>query len=244
MQLIRIEYGAAMTGVSKLLQATRLIRVHDDVAAKHGIELSIGFDFREYVSITQATATKVATPSIFQPDRSPIKPGEGYWIVGVDKNNDVALVEAARLYDLSHSNLAEHFESLRAFYADPAMHAHPQDYCTCTAPSARKIKGKVAYHGDLWVREDLRGRGIPKITTRVGRSVTCAMWDPDFVCWIVLRCLLDKNIHRSAHHEAAGAILRLVEQQIVGDYWLVWRTGEESRSFVDRHDRSGPIFAP
>lgn len=231
-----------MTSVVDPLQVSRFLQGYDDAAAQKGIKLSVGFDFHEYVSITRATLTKSPTHPIFRPDRSPIKPGEGYWLMGVDKNRDVVLIEAARLYDLSHSNFAEHLESLKAFYADPAMHAHPQDRCTCTAPSAKKITGKVAYHGDLWVRSDFRGQGIPKITTGLGRGVTFAMWAPDFVCWFVRSCSLDKDFHRLAHHERGGAILQLVHEDIMDDYWLIWRTGTELRSLVvDRHGRDERI---
>ncbi|WP_139481442.1 hypothetical protein [Bradyrhizobium ivorense] len=167
--------------------------------------------------------------------------------MGVDKNNEVALVQAARRYDLSHSCFAEHLESLKAFYADPAIHAHPQDRCTCTAPTARKITGKVAYHGDFWLRRDFRGQGMPKIMAAIIRGVSFAMWAPDFVCGLAERWLLDKGVlaqYGHLHHEPGGAILQLVEEGIVDDDLLVWLTSEELRSLVDRHDRSELPMAP
>ncbi len=233
------------------LHVSRFLQKHDDAAAQKGIRLSIGFDFHEYVSITRATPTKGPTYPTFRPDRSPIKSGEGYWIIGVDKNNEVALLQAARLFDLSQSNFAEHLESLKAFYADPAIHAHPQDRCICTAPSAKKMTGKVAYHGDIWVRRDFRGQGMPRIITGIARGVSYAMWAPDFVCALVARWSLDKGVvaqYESPHHEPGGSILQLVEEGIVDDDWLIWLTGEELRSLVDRHDRTelrlAPSFSP
>ncbi|OSJ36676.1 hypothetical protein BSZ19_03125 [Bradyrhizobium japonicum] len=156
--------------------------------------------------------------------------------MGVDKKNDVAILAAARLYDLSHTCFAEHFQSLRAFYADPTIHAHPLDRCTCTAPSAKKITGKVAYHGDYWVRRDFRGKGMSKIIARITHGLSFALWAPDFLCGLVARWSLDKGIvaqYGYAHHEEGGSILQLVENNIVDDDWLVWRTGEELRSQFD-----------
>lgn len=230
-----------MTRVVNPLQLSRFLHIYDDAAAQKGIELSIGFDFHEYVSITRALPTKKPTYPNFRPDRSPIKSGEGYWMIGVDKNNDVALVEAARLYDLSHSNFTEHLESLKAFYADPTIHAHPQDRCICTAPSAKKITGKVAYHGDFWLRSDFRGKGMAKIMAGVLRGVSYAMWAPDFLCGLAERWLLDKGVlakYGYAHHESGGSILQLVEEDIVDDDLLVWLTGEELRSLIDCYDRT------
>lgn len=236
-----------MTGIANPLQVSRFLRVYDDAAAQKGIKLSIGFDFHEYVSITRGLPTKRPTYPNFRPDRSPIKPGEGYWMIGVDKDGDVALVQAARLYDLSHSNFAEHLESLKAFYADPTIHAHPQDRCTCIAPSARKITGRVAYHGDFWLRKEFRGQGMPTIMAAILRGVSFCMWGPDFLVGLAERWLLDKGVlaqYGHARHEAGGSILHLVDEGIVDEDLLVWLTGEELRSLVDHHDRSASHLAP
>lgn len=235
-----------MTSVVNPLQVSRFLQMYDDAAAQKGVKLSVGFDFHEYVSITAATPTKGRTYPNFRPDRSPIKFGEGYWIIGIDKNNEVALSDAARLYDLSQSSLAEHLQSLKAFYAKPAVHAHPNDRCTCTAPSAKKITGKVAYHGDLWVRRDLRGQGLAKIAAGIAHGVSFAMWAPDFLCSLVARFSLEKGLvaqYEMLHHEPGGSILRLVEEDIVDDDWLIWLTGDELRNQVERHDRAELLLA-
>lgn len=228
-----------MKSVVDPLQISRFLRIYDEAAVQKGIKLSIGFDFNEYVSITRVLPTKKPTYPNFRPDRSPIKSGEGYWMVGIDKDNQIALVQAARLYDLSHSNFAEHLESLRAFYADPTLHAHPQDRCTCTAPTAKKITGKVAYHGDFWLRRDFRGQGIPTIMAAILRGASLAMWVPDFVCGLAERWLLDKGVlaqYGHAHYEYGGSILHLVQENIVDDDLLVWLTGEELRGLVADND--------
>lgn len=235
-----------MTSVFDPLHVSRFLQVYDAAAAQKGIKLSIEFDFHKYVSIARATPTKGPPTPNFRPDRSPIKSGEGYWIIGVDKNNEVALLEAVRLYDLSNSNFAEHLQCLKAFYADPTIHAHPQDSCICTASSAKKMTGKVAYFGDLWVRRDFRGQGMSKIIASITHGATFAMWAPDFLCGLVGRWSLNKGVvarYGYPHHEAGGSILQLVEEEFVGDYWLIWLTGEELRSLVDSHDRTEPSFA-
>lgn len=236
-----------MSSVASPLRASRLLQTHDDAAAQKGIKLLIGFDFDEYVSITRATPTKGPTYPNFRPDRSPIKSGEGYWIIGVDKNKNAAVLAAARLYDLAQSNFAEHLQSLKAFYDEPARHAHPQDRCTCTAPSAKKITGKVAYHGDYWVRREFRGQGLTKVMARITHRASFAMWDPDFLCGLVARWQVDKGFIAQcgyAHHEPGGSILQLVEDDIVDDDWLVWKTGDELTSQFDRPDTSELILCP
>lgn len=228
------------------LQISRFLQLYDAAANRRGIKLSVGFDFNEYVSITRATPTKRPTYPNFRPDRSPIRSGEGYWIIGIDKDDDVVLTDAARLYDLSYSNFAEHLESLKAFYANPTIHAHPQDRCTCIAPSAKKITGRVAYHGDLWVRRDFRGKGIAKIVAGIAHGLSFAMWSPDFLCSLVARFSLDKGLvaqYEMLHHEPGGSKLQLVKEDIVDDDWLIWLTGEELRAQVECHNRAELLLA-
>lgn len=225
------------------LQVLRFIQVYDAAAIRKGVRLSIGFDFHEYVSVTGIIPTKRRTYPVFRPDRSPIKSGEGYWFVGVDKDNEIVVVEAARLYDLSNTNLAEHLESLRFFYADPSEHAHPDDRCICRAPSARQITGKVAYHGDLWVRSDFRGQGMPEIMTGMTRGVSLAMWAPDFTCAFAGQWSVDKRVYDTSRCEPDGSILRLAEEGIVDEDWLFWKTREDLMTLVSGHDKSAVELA-
>lgn len=226
-----------MTIVVNPLQISRFLHVYDAHAAKKGIKLSVGFDFQAYISITRVTSTKAPTSPAFQPDFSPINSGDGFWMTGVDRNNDVAVLQAIRLFDLSCNNFAEHVESMKVDYDNPARHADPHVSYTCTAPSAKKILGKVAYHGDAWVRKDYRGQGMPEIMAGVAFGVSFAMWAPDFVCALVAPWLLDKGVvaqYGYMHHESGG--LRLLEHDVLSEYFLIWLTGEELRNRIEHHD--------
>ncbi|WIW50186.1 hypothetical protein ML401_37580 (plasmid) [Bradyrhizobium sp. 62B] len=214
-------------------RASRIIQVRDPAAAKQELTLFQGFDFREYVAITRATPTKGATYPNFRPDQSLIKPGEGYWITGIDKRRRVVLLAAARLYDLPTSNFAEHLESLKAFYADPSVQAHKQDCCTCLAPTAKTMTGRIAYHGDYWLHEEFRGRGLSRVVARITHGLSFALWEPDFLCALVADWSLNKGLvaqYGYGHFEPGGSLLHLVNENIRDNDWLVWRTREELRS--------------
>ncbi|MEZ2146740.1 hypothetical protein AAE026_31285 [Bradyrhizobium sp. DN5] len=80
---------------------------------------------------------------------------------------------------------------------------------------------------------------MSKILAGIARGVIFAMWTPDFVCGLAARELIEKGgVHGYPHYDQAGWLLRLVEEGIVDDDWLVWQTGEELRSLFDSHDRS------
>ncbi|MDF0498423.1 hypothetical protein [Bradyrhizobium yuanmingense] len=224
-----------MNRASDLLHAARFIRNYDAAAAAKGIKISLGTDFHEYISITRSTPTKGPTYPNFCPDRSRIESGDGFWMVGVDRANEVAALQAMRLYDLPNSNFAEHLETLKAFYASPAKHARPEDACVSIAESAKKMSGKVAYHGDVWVRKDYRGGEMTSIMAGIVFGVSFAMWAPDFVCALVARWLMDKGVvsrYGYAHYERGGSQLRLAKEGILDDDWLIWLTGAELRSRI------------
>ncbi|MDF0581964.1 hypothetical protein [Bradyrhizobium yuanmingense] len=220
-----------MKGLINPLQVSRFLRKYDDAAVQKGLKLSIGFDFREYLSITRVTPTKEPTTRFFQTDRSPISLGDGFWTLGVDKNENVALLQAVRIYELSGSSLADHIDSM--FRDITAPLAHPRNRWTCTAPSARNMNGKIAYHGDLWVGKEFRGKGIPEIAARVAFGVSFAMWDPDFMCGLVAQWVVDKGVltQEGYRHSEPGG-LHLAEQDSLNNYLLVWLTGEELKSYV------------
>ncbi|MGY3238316.1 hypothetical protein ACVWZ4_001053 [Bradyrhizobium sp. USDA 4472] len=223
------------------VHVSRSIPIYDTMAAQKDINLFMGFDFHEYVSVTQAIPTKGRTFPNFRPDRSTIRPGEGYWVVGLDKNSEVVLTNATRLYDLSHSNFAEHLRSLKAFYSDPIVQAHINDYCACMAPTAEEMTGRIAYNGDLWVRGDFREQGVARMIARVTHRLSYAIWAPDFLCALVARWRVDKGLPHYPHHESGGSILRLAEEDIAEDNSLVWVTGDELKSEV--YQCSKDLFA-
>ncbi|RWC00141.1 MAG: hypothetical protein EOQ86_14120 [Mesorhizobium sp.] len=207
------------------------------LARKSGLHITTGDDFEEYVGITGKLPGKTPTDPNFRPDCSDLLPGKAFWIIGRDRQDRIAHVQAMRLYDLSNTSLDEHLETLRAFFADPHLKAGPGSSCTCYAPSARGITGRVAYRGDLWLREDFRGRGLLAFLGQIAFGLAWAKWAPDFICalvagWNIEKGVADRNGY--VHKEPHGAILRLPAQGIYEEDWLVWLTREDMLKILSR----------
>jgi len=149
--------------------------------------------------------------------------------MGRDLEGGVAHVQAMRLDDLSNTNLAEHFVSLRACFADPKR-AGPDASCKCYAPTARSITRLVAYHGDIWLRDDFRGRGLSAVIGPLAFGLAEAHWSPDFICALVATWNIEKGIadrYGYLHREPHGSVLRLPALEIDDDDWLVWLARDE-----------------
>ncbi|WP_083338543.1 hypothetical protein [Ensifer sp. LCM 4579] len=213
-----------------MLDVSRYIYSLDEAARKAGIRFRMGENFEEYLDVTTKIVGKSRTSPRFRPECSRLEPSSAFWIVGEDQVGEVAHVQAVRVDDLTKTNLAEHLESLSDCYADPKSQASPGSSCVCRAPTAQNITGTVAYHGDIWLREDFRGKGLPTIFAGVAFGLAWAKWSPDFIyafvpTWSIEKGVADRYGYR--HREAHGSILRIPDLGIDDDEWLVWLTRRE-----------------
>lgn len=212
------------------LEVSNCLGAVQELGRKSGLYITMGDDFEEYIGITSRVPGKSPTYPSFRPDTSYLPPGKAFWIVGRDGEGTVAHVQALRLDDLSNVDLAEHLGSLRAWFADPSLKAGAGTSSRCDAPTARSITGQVAYHGDIWLREDFRGRGLSTLIGRIAFGLAWAKWSPDFIYALVASWHIEKGIvdrYGYLHCEPHGSVLHLPAQGIDDDDWLVWLTRDE-----------------
>ncbi|BCG82918.1 MULTISPECIES: hypothetical protein [unclassified Mesorhizobium] len=219
-----------MQGDVTTLHISKYICAAEELGRRSGLHITMGDDFEQYVGITDRLPGKAPTYPNFRPDCSFLPPGKAFWIIGRDPEGRVAHVQAMRFDHLYNTNLAEHLRSLRACFADPKLKAVPGSSSRCHAPSAPSITGLVAYHGDIWLREDFRGRGLATFIGRIAFGLAWAKWSPDFIYALVAGWNIEKGIvdrYGYVHREPHGSILHLPAQGINDDEWLVWLTRDE-----------------
>ncbi|TIL34592.1 hypothetical protein [Mesorhizobium sp.] len=217
-----------------ILDVSNYICLFDDIGQKSGMKFKMGENFEEYVEITTNAAGKSPTQPHFQPDSSRLEPGRAFWIVGEDQSGKVAHVQALRVDDLKTTNLAEHLESLEACYADPKIQARSGSSCVCRAPTARNITRLVAYQGDIWLREDFRGQGLPRTFSRIAFGLAWAKWSPDFIYALVPNWSIEKGVadQYGYLHREAQVVLSLPDLGIEDDDWLIWLTRRELSQLI------------
>lgn len=228
------------------LDISKFICAAYELARKSGLHITMGDDFEEYVRITDRLPGKSPTYPHFRPDCSDLLPGKAFWIIGRDREDRVAHVQAMRLYDLSTTSLDEHLGTLRDCFADPGLKAGPGSSCSCYAPSARSITGLVAYRGDLWLREDFRGRGLLSFLGRIAFGMAWNQWSPDFIyalvgSWNIEKGIADRNGY--LHKEPHASVLRLPARGICDDDWLVWLTREDLLKMLSSRSCSSTMLA-
>ncbi|QKC79264.1 hypothetical protein EB233_30560 [Mesorhizobium erdmanii] len=220
-----------------IFDVSKYINLLADAARKSGMQFRMGENFEEYVNITENIVGKLPTDPSFRPDCSRLEAGRAFWIVGEDQSGEVAHVQALRVDDLTTTNLARHLESLKAFYANPRSHAGSGSLCICRAPTAQNITGSVVYHGDIWLREDFRRQGLPRIFAGIAFGLAWVKWSPDFIYALVHTWSIQKGVagqYGYLHREAHAAILSLPDRGIEEDDWLIWLTRRELSRIIKR----------
>ncbi len=134
---------------------------------------------------------------IFDPAHSNLSEENSFWISGHDADGTVVATQAARLLDLSQSNVADELRSMRLFFADPAPHLAAGARCDVACPPAEAISGQVVYSGGGWYHPKFRGCGLSRILPRISRALAHTQWNSDYTFSVVETVLVEKNVYRS-----------------------------------------------
>jgi hypothetical protein len=118
---------------------------------------------------------------IYQPAYWPDDNGEAYCLLGREASGRVVYTLAARIYDWPATTFHDEATSLRLFYGDVPRYRGLAERCVVSAQATRRIGGRVAVGGAIWVHPDWRGRkSLVTLGGQIGRAYCIARWNIDF----------------------------------------------------------------
>ncbi|MCW0233061.1 MAG: hypothetical protein OJJ21_05630 [Ferrovibrio sp.] len=170
----------------------------DKAARDRGVTLSLNADF-DYLRIVN-NANKDSWDSLapsFNNAFNAIDERNGFCIIGRNEAGDVVSTQAARVYDLTGSSLADCVSSFRFFYADPDKMCEAGETCSFTSPSAAKLSGRIVFSGSTWIHPDYRKRGLPAILPRISRALALTKWNTDYTISFVKFILVEKGVAKA-----------------------------------------------
>ncbi|GBR04023.1 hypothetical protein GLI01_23700 [Gluconacetobacter liquefaciens] len=121
---------------------------------------------------------------VYNPDLSGINEDNAIYVEGQHEGDPVATL-ILRRYDWPKSTLREEWEAGRFAYRDPDAQMDPQEKWIAEAPMASSISGRVVFAGGLWCHPSFRRKRVPVLTVALMRSISLAVWNPDFAIGMI-----------------------------------------------------------
>lgn len=156
----------------------RFFLIADTAARDQGVKLRLRADFDGLVALNKRSRDSwPALAPVFDPDFSNLRLDSAFWLEAVNENDQTVATHAARFFDWEDTTLAAELRSMRVFYEDPAPRIAAGESIEVEAPTASRIRGRVAYGGAVWVRPDFRGKGLAALLPRISRAYSYSRWD-------------------------------------------------------------------
>jgi hypothetical protein len=183
----------------------RFVLEGDKVARSLGIRLRLRHDFDELLYLNKQEVARgnwYRMMHLFNPERTTLSPEDSYWISGENDAGEIVVTQAGRVYDWSHSNLAQ--EARMLLYGG----CEEGQRCEVTATDAPQIRGTVFFGGSVWVRPDYRRRHLSCLLPRLGRAYAVARWPVDWGISLVKSDIVEKGIAAGYGYKHQSAWVR------------------------------------
>ena len=153
-----------------------------DTGAQMGFTFAISSDFTDFARQRKLIRKTNVSP-MFDSAVSRDIGDCGFWMWAVDSKGEVVALQAFRLDD-AQPNLADWILGwMMGLYAKRREMIIPRQLHTPDHSLASLVRGKVAYHGELWIEK--HSRGCFKVFPRLGMLLALVKWQPDAVWALV-----------------------------------------------------------
>lgn len=202
-----------------------------------GLEVFVSTDFRELAEHYDKPDRGPLTP-VFDWRASGIGGADGMWIGAIDSTGDLAMSQAMRVFEFRGTTLAEHLRDNALFYASRDVALLPFESAIKQDDAAGSIKGRVVYHGEVWVAKAHRGGGLPLIFPRLGMTLALLEWSPDFYFGLAREGAAHRGftIQYGYRHVCPAVVRWKREDGGYLDETLCWTSAEEVADIIARRD--------
>tara|TARA_R110000737_G_scaffold193481_2_gene214693 strand:- start:5665 stop:6408 length:744 start_codon:yes stop_codon:yes gene_type:complete len=189
--------GRILMSIHDVFEGSRLLTETVDLLAQRQLYLTVGDDFDRYKALISEFRPKQPVSLPFDPARSDLSGGTGFWSVGRNPQGRIVQTQAVRLIDLQGQTLADHMNRNFRAYPPSGVPIDLDDSWYRSGPGARRISGRVCYHGEMWINPEegnYRGRGIVDILARFAFLSSQLHWQPDYVFGFMPRTIARRGL--------------------------------------------------
>ncbi|GAA0781598.1 hypothetical protein E1180_21140 [Roseibium denhamense] len=216
-----------------ILDVTTAISYLQTKIGKTGLSLKESSDFTLFEKTVKATEDKYLMED-FSPRFFDLHGATAFWIGAYDERGDIVSVQAAKVEDLLDRSLADHWDQQqRRLFVDPNPQAK---FGTDHAHDAYFMRGRIVYHGNLWLRRDIRGQGLAEPLTQLGFLVSLLKWSPDYLYGLMAAASAEKGFGIRVGYRRfvpRGTHWRIAPGHIREDDWLVYATRNDIQGLAE-----------
>lgn len=215
-------------GVGAQVKATSI-----EIFDRFGVRMVVGSDFNEYHKELLKFRPHQPLGAPFDPTIHNMSSKNCFWVIGYDSDNRVVHTQAMRVIDLGSRSLADHMNADFRKYPPVGVDLDLDASRYRPGPGARRITGKAAYHGELWIddkSEEFRGTGLSELLGQYAFLLALERFDPDFVFGFVARPVAHKGLAERLgfmHNEPRAVNWRMAESPKVLEGYMVYMSNED-----------------
>jgi hypothetical protein len=204
----------------------RMFLAGDRALNARGLSLVFG-SFETMATVNEQNfATWGPLVPLFDARHAPIPEDRGFCLFALDRDQSIVACQAARLFDLTGSNLQQEAETGRLFYPDQLPPAN--EVYSLAVPETAAITGRITYSGGLWVHPTARGLELGSILPRISRAYAQGLWDTTHIVSFARSVLVEKGmIPRYGYPHTAQPFQRQTDGVTDFEGVVVWMSRAE-----------------
>ncbi len=201
------------------------------IIEKLGLTLKSGRNLQEFKSIVDGQPARHPIASMFHQTCESDQVDDVLWLAGFSKSGELVHTQAIKLFDIGQL-------SLEAFLHNQVWNIFPPGYSPDytkrkfhLSDDAKKMRGKIVYHGEIWLKDQYRGGALSVLLSRLMLIWSVILWRPDYILGFQLPITSMKGLAvRESYMRMEQRSLVMFNEQTEAFFeaWLVWMNQSEA----------------
>jgi len=231
-------------GLEDPLAVVKTVNRIADYLKDFNLDLVVSEDMREFRKIRELVREDLPSP-MFDPDVTHLA-GRAFWAGLKRESGEVVALQACRL-DTIDTNLAEWAVGwMSGLYLKRNMLMVPARLAPFAASRSYNVKGRVVYHGELWLDpQSNRGEGVASAFCFLGMVLAHMKWQPSAI-WALVSNSLATRGHATRfgypHVERSFLNWEWSTDDVPANEWLLLAEFEDMEHLICEYAERGPII--
>jgi hypothetical protein len=180
------------SGLANPLAAARVVNLLFEQSRQMDVRIEVSTDFDAFASVRKSVRQEAVSP-FFDPSVTYLNPAKAFWTAGYNTTNQVVSLQAFRL-DVIDSSLADWaLGFVIGIYVKRGELIVPTRVRPPKNSIAERIRGRVVYHGEIWISKDVKRKEAVETIPLLGMFIAFVRWNPDAMWGIIKNSMATKG---------------------------------------------------